>query len=200
MSRPGFTRFSGKSGDLPGSNSGQWYGHGLETRRPRRCWRSLRGPRRRQHRVALEDSPRLYVHALFHRPTAPFWGAVPVFSTVPRMQVSFPQFFCLILFQPSKSDRLCRCHFRTNLSAHTCLPGYLCKCYCLFGFFFSHSLNVCAGARPTLQIISCGVALNAQTIDGSTPVCCALPLVHHRLDCASVPFVFWASSFCLCCA
>ena len=136
-------------------------GHGLETRRPRRCWRSLRRPRRELNRVALDGSPRLFVHAPFHRVTAPFWGAELAFLTVPRMQVSFPQFFCLTLFQPSKSDRLCRCHFRTNLSAHTCLPGYFCKCCCLLGFFFSHCFDVCAGAWPASPAIVCGVALNA---------------------------------------
>ena len=102
-----------------------WCGHGLETRRPRRCWQLPKCQRRRLHMVDLGASPRQCVHVLCHRVTAPSWGAAPASLTTSWMRMPSPQFFCLTLFQPSKSDRLCHCRFRIriSLSAHTCLPG-----------------------------------------------------------------------------
>ena len=125
MSRPGCIQSLDKSGGLPGWNFGQWCGHGLETRRLGRCWQLPKCPRRRLHMVDLGASPRQCVHVLCHRVTAPSWGAAPAFLTTPWMRMPSPQFFCLTLFQPSKSDRLCHCRFRIriSLSAHTCLPG-----------------------------------------------------------------------------
>ena len=68
----------------------------------------------------------------------------------------------LTLFLPSKSDRLCRCHFKTSLSARTWLPGLLCtQLCCLLFFFSSHCSAVRTGALLTSSAVVCGVALNA---------------------------------------